>query len=94
MELSIVEAVQAKSAVSIEDLLKRLGQLRDSAQQAAPVSMPQNPVAPPAYTPPPQAAPVKNTEYAPKTMPTYSGMGKVKAPASQSRSALISAPQL
>jgi len=53
MELSIVEAVQAKSAVSIEDLLKRLGQLRDSAQQAAaaPVSMPQNPIAPPAYTP-------------------------------------------
>ena len=97
MELSIVEAVQAKSAVSIEDLLKRLGQLRDSAQQAAaaPVSMPQNPIAPPAYTPPPQAAPVKNTEYVPKSMPTYSGMARAKAPVPQSRSAAtppVSAP--
>ncbi|MBO4715961.1 MAG: DNA polymerase III subunit gamma/tau [Verrucomicrobia bacterium] len=95
MELSIVEAVQARSAVSIEDLLKRLGQLRDSVQPAAPVSVPQNPVAPPAYTPPPQAALVKNTEYVPRTMPTYSGMAKVKAPASQSRSAAtppVSAP--
>lgn len=97
MELSIVEAVQAKSAVSIEDLLKRLGQLRDSAQQAAaaPVSMPQNPIAPPAYTPPPQATPVKNTEYVPKSMPTYSGMARAKAPVPQSRSAAtppVSAP--
>ncbi|MBR6464751.1 MAG: DNA polymerase III subunit gamma/tau, partial [Verrucomicrobia bacterium] len=95
MELSIVEAVQARSAVSIEDLLKRLGQLRDSVQPVAPVSVPQNPVVPPAYTPPPQAAPVKNTEYVPKSMPTYSGMAKVKAPASQSRSAAtppVSAP--
>ena len=95
MELSIVEAVQARSAVSIEDLLKRLGQLRDSVQPVAPVSVPQNPVVPPAYTPPPQAAPVKNTEYVPKSMPTYSGMAKVKAPVSQSRSAAtppVSAP--
>ena len=95
MELSIVEAVQARSAVSIEDLLKRLGQLRDSVQPAAPVSVPQNPVAPPAYTPPPQAALVKNTEYVPRTMPTYSGMAKVKAPVSQSRSTAtppVSAP--
>ena len=95
MELSIVEAVQARSAVSIEDLLKRLGQLRDSVQPVAPVSVPQNPVAPPAYTPPPQAALVKNTEYVPRTMPTYSGMAKVKAPVSQSRSTAtppVSAP--
>ena len=95
MELSIVEAVQARSAVSIEDLLKRLGQLRDSAQSSVP--LPQNPPAAPAYVPPqvvpvappppPQPAPVRNTEYTPKTMPTYSGLARAKASAPQSRSA-------
>ena len=95
MELSIVEAVQARSAVSIEDLLKRLGQLRDSAQSSVP--LPQNPPAAPAYVPsqvvpvapppPPQPAPVRNTEYTPKTMPTYSGLARAKASALQSRSA-------